>query len=199
MSIAPQTIAALLGSRICHDLISPIGAISNGVELLQMSGGASGPEIDLISESVGNANARIRFFRIAFGVASSNQKIGAAELRDILRNLTEGSRLQIDWANDGDQSRIEAKLAFLIIQCLESAMPWGGHITLEKNNNTWVVTAKSDRFKHEPAHWQYLQGASPAQDLGASEVQFLLAGMLIEAEGRRPDIEISEREILIRF
>ena len=61
-------LAALLGSRICHDLISPIGAIGNGVELLMMEGGTPSPELVLIAESVAAANARIRFFRLAFGV-----------------------------------------------------------------------------------------------------------------------------------
>lgn len=56
-------LAALIGSRICHDLISPIGAINNGLELLGMSDTPEGPELELISESVGNASARIRFFR----------------------------------------------------------------------------------------------------------------------------------------
>ena len=51
-------LAALLGSRICHDLISPIGAIGNGLELLMMDPGTHGPEMSLISESVGHANAR---------------------------------------------------------------------------------------------------------------------------------------------
>ena len=64
-------LTALVASRICHDLISPIGAIGNGVELLTMeSGGTLRPEFALISESVANANARIRLFRIAFGAAS---------------------------------------------------------------------------------------------------------------------------------
>ena len=50
----------LIGSRICHDLISPIGAIANGVELLGMSGaGETGPELDLINQSVDNASALI--------------------------------------------------------------------------------------------------------------------------------------------
>ena len=60
----PTELAALIGSRICHDLVSPIGAIGNGVELLAMAG-AAGPEVRLIAESVAAANARIRFFRIA--------------------------------------------------------------------------------------------------------------------------------------
>ena len=60
-------LAALIASRICHDLISPIGAIGNGVELLAMEPGGTLPEMALISESVANANDRIRFFRICFG------------------------------------------------------------------------------------------------------------------------------------
>jgi histidine phosphotransferase ChpT len=68
MSDQPD-LAALIGSRICHDLISPIGAIGNGVELLLMEASGKGPELSLISESVAAANARIRFFRVAFGAA----------------------------------------------------------------------------------------------------------------------------------
>ena len=59
------SLATLIGSRICHDLISPIGAINNGLELLELTGGAQGPEMDLISNSVEHAEARIKFFRIA--------------------------------------------------------------------------------------------------------------------------------------
>ncbi len=76
-------LAALLGSRICHDLISPLGAIGNGVELLAMSG-QSGPEMAMIEDSVRNANARIRFFRMAFGPASADQSASRTETLAIL-------------------------------------------------------------------------------------------------------------------
>ena len=66
-----EDLTALVGSRICHDLISPLGAIGNGLELLQLSGLPQGPEWALIAESVENASARIRFFRIAYGAADS--------------------------------------------------------------------------------------------------------------------------------
>lgn len=66
-------IASLVGSRICHDLISPIGAISNGVELIGMTQGTDGAEMSLINDSVQNANARIRFFRVAYGSATPEQ------------------------------------------------------------------------------------------------------------------------------
>ena len=80
--------AALIGSRICHDLISPLGAIGNGVELLEMSSAGASPEMALISESVASANARIRFFRIAFGAAGSGGSVAAAEIRSILAAMT---------------------------------------------------------------------------------------------------------------
>jgi histidine phosphotransferase ChpT len=110
-------LTALIGSRICHDLISPIGAIGNGVELLMMEGTAGGPEIALIAESVANANARIRYFRVAFGSAGRDQRIGRGEIVSIIEDTTRGGRLVIDWQGPPDMARREVKLAFLAIQC----------------------------------------------------------------------------------
>ena len=80
MTSTRPDLAALIGSRICHDLISPIGAISNGVELMEMTQTDMGPEFELISESVANANARVRLFRIAFGAADPGIEIASAEI-----------------------------------------------------------------------------------------------------------------------
>lgn len=77
-------LTALLGSRICHDLISPIGAIGNGLELLMMDGSSTSPEMVLISESVAHADARIRFFRVAYGMAQADHRIGKAEVQSVL-------------------------------------------------------------------------------------------------------------------
>ena len=71
--LAAGELSQLLGSRLCHDLVSPLGAIGNGVELLEMSpdfpGIAACPELQLIAESVSSARARIQIFRVAFGQA----------------------------------------------------------------------------------------------------------------------------------
>ena len=115
-------LAALIASRICHDLISPIGAIGNGVELLAMEPGGVRPEMALISESVANANARIRFFRICFGQASSDQRIARSEVASILGDLSRGGRVGYAWTSPVDLSRREVRLAFLLLQCLESAL-----------------------------------------------------------------------------
>lgn len=108
----PADLGSLIGSRICHDLISPIGAINNGLELLAMSGDAEGPEIGLIGESVGSASARIRFFRIAFGTAG-DQMVGSAEVAAILRDLYAPSRIDIVWQMGAAQPRSLAALSGL--------------------------------------------------------------------------------------
>ena len=88
-----DNIAALIGSRICHDLISPIGAIGNGVEILTMSASVgSSPELDLIADSVHHTNARIRFFRIAYGAASMDNVIGRQEVISVLPETAQGGR-----------------------------------------------------------------------------------------------------------
>ena len=66
-------IGALIGSRICHDLISPVGAVANGLELLERWRAAAGPEWRCSSRKRRNASARIRFFRLAFGDAGDGR------------------------------------------------------------------------------------------------------------------------------
>ena len=134
-------LGALVGSRICHDLISPLGAIGNGVELIALSGVDDTPEMALIAESVENANARIRFFRVAFGAAEVEQTIGAQEVAAVIEGLGRTGRHRIDWTAGGGP-RIEVKLVFLVILCISSAMPWGGTIRVRSTGEDWHGRAR---------------------------------------------------------
>ena len=181
-------IGALIGSRICHDLISPVGAIGNGVELLTMAGSVAGPELALISESVENANARIRFFRIAFGQASENQDVGRAEVLSILGDLYRKSRLQVDWTPQGSCPRRETQIAFLLIQCLDSTMPFGGKVHVAQDGTRWSVEGSSAKIRRDPDHWAALSGA-PVACVSASHVHFLLVPTALARAGRTLTIE----------
>ncbi len=190
----------LIGSRICHDLISPLGAISNGLELLGMSIDTATPEMSLIQESVENANARIRYFRIAYGSATAEQSVGEAEITAILRDVARGlGRVVIDWQPRGAQGRGEVKLAFLLLQCFEAAMPWGGHITVSEIAGEWAIHGTADRLQIEPELWAMLSGPGGAHGLAASKVQFAMAPLAAEAVGRRLGLETSETSLRVRF
>lgn len=191
-------LAALLGSRICHDLISPLGAIGNGVELLSMAGTAAGPEMALIAESVANANARIRYFRIAFGAAAPDQRLGRPETLAVLADLTAGGRIAIDWQPEGDQSRREVKLAFLGLQCLESALPWGGQITVSRQGTAWLLRAEAQRLKTDPALWGLLTGTGAAE-ISAAQVHFALMPAEAARQNRTVQADLGETAISLRF
>jgi len=197
--MSPQDLASLLGSRICHDLISPIGAISNGIELLQMADGSSGPEIDLISQSVANANARIRFFRVAFGAAAPEQMMAENEVRDILGDYSSGSRLRINWQAAGSQARCQIKLVFLMLQCLETAMPWGGQISAVTTQGAWTISATSDRMKINSALWDTLSNPAANAEIGAAEIQFILLAAELQSGDRNLALDISDTGIIARF
>jgi len=188
-------LAALLGSRICHDLISPIGAIGNGVELLLMDGNVKGPEMALISESVANANARIRFFRVAFGAASIDQRIGRSEVTGILADLLRGGRLSVDWQSPNDMARREVKLAFLLVLCLETAMPYGGRIALDLTDGRWSLVAQSRKFLVNPDLWEVLSNPAAAAEIGPSHVHFLLVPDECARQNRRLTADLRETEI----
>ena len=191
-------LSALIGSRICHDLISPIGAIGNGVELMAMGGAAKGPELALISESVSNANARIRFFRVCFGSAGGDSRIGRPEVQSILSEITKGGRLRIDWSSPSDLSRREVKIAFLLIQCLETAMPWGGRILVEQGER-WVMTGDATRLKIDPALWEVLSHPNSAVEITPALVHFALVPDEIQRQSRRLTVELSEAGIRLSF
>lgn len=175
MPVSDANLAALIGSRICHDLISPIGAINNGIELLEMSGEQmrSGPEIALISESCDNASSRIRFFRVAYGAAGT-QSMGAREVESILRDLYAPTRLKVNWQPTSGQPRSAVRLAFLALQCLETGMPFGGQIDVSENDGKWRVNGTADKLNIDPDLWAILASRNPPSDLRPAQVQFAL-------------------------
>ncbi len=193
MTASQRDLTALIGSRICHDLISPLGAIGNGVELLAMSGTVAGPEMSLIAESVDNANARIRFFRIAFGACSAGQMTPRREITKIITDLTRGGRTSINWDADGDLPRQEVKLAFLLLQCFETAMPWGGDVTVSREDNAWTITGEAKRMKLDPALWEVLSNPNASHEVAASEVHFALAPL--EADGLKRSLAVEAEEL----
>lgn len=199
MTPTANDLTALIGSRICHDLISPLGAIGNGVELLAMSGDAKGPEMGLISESVENANARIRFFRIAFGATAEGQSVGRSESVSILHDISRDGRLVIEWQPEGDMPRSAVKLAFLLLQCFETAMPWGGKVTVSVVGDQWAVTGEADKLAINPALWDMLSIPNFSTDLSAAEVHFALAPLAADATSRRMSVELSDTVARVRF
>ncbi|KDB03341.1 hypothetical protein U879_12550 [Defluviimonas sp. 20V17] len=197
-------LAALVGSRICHDLVSPLGAVANGLELLAMAEGATGPELALIEESVASAKARVRFFRIAFGQAGADARLSRAEIVAILDDLTRGGRVTVDWSAVGDVSRPEAKLGFLIVLCCESALAFGGRIVIGCEGGVWTARASHEKLRIEAPLWDWLGGTATGADSVADKItpaqaQFALARAQAGAQGCRISVQRTGQEIVIAW
>lgn len=194
-------LAALVGSRICHDLISPLGAIGNGLELLDLGGarGAGSAEMDLIRDSVAGAGALVRFFRVAFGLAGEGQRVARGEAAAILADLWRGGRLRVDWRVHDDPPRAEVKLAFLVLLCCEHALPRGGDVAVTRAGEGWQVRAESARLRVVADLWALLAASDDGARIAPGEVQFALAAATAADLGRTLAVATAETELVVQF
>ncbi len=153
----------------------------------------------LISESVQNANARIRFFRVAFGAANAGQSVAEREVRAVLAPGTDARKIETTWNPVGDQPRGEVKLAFLILQCLETAMPWGGKIVVTEQDGHWSIWAEADRFNAAPALWDLLTNANENTEVLPAQVHYALIAPELAKQGRSAEVTLSETTINVLF
>lgn len=199
MKHSTPNLISLIGSRICHDLISPIGAITNGLELMQMTGNAVTPEVALISESVGDAAARICFFRIAYGLAVPHQNMSRAEIMRTLKGGALSTRIKLQWGPLEEVRRVEVRLVFLALQCFESLMPYGGQVTVTRDQDQWTITGTAEKLRLRPELLACLTGPASSDDLSPAEVQFILLPLLLDNDNRRITLSHDDSQIAIRF
>ena len=197
MGVDNANLAALVGSRICHDLISPVGAINNGLELLGMSNSLEGPELELISDSVNNANARIRFFRVAFG-AAGEQDLGRVEVVSVLSDVSKGGRIKYNWSSEAAAPRREVRMAFLAGLCLESALPYGGTVQILRSGDSWTIVGEGRKINLNEPLWAGLTGPQEAE-ITPALVQFALIVEAAREAGRTLAYEAGMEKLSISF
>jgi histidine phosphotransferase ChpT len=198
MSVDNANLAALVGSRICHDLISPVGAINNGLELLGMSNSLEGPELELISDSVNNANARIRFFRVAFG-AAGEQELGRMEIMSVLSDVSKGGRIKYNWSSQESAARRDVRMAFLAGLCLESALPYGGTVQILRSTDGWTVTGEGRKINVDEALWSGLVADTTPAEITPALVQFALLPAAAKEAGYTLAFNQTAEKISISF
>lgn len=199
MTDTAHHLAALVASRLCHDLIGPIGAIGNGIELLSLDPRPKSAEIALLGDSIGTATSKLRFFRIAFGSATGEQTMGRMQVVPLLADLYRNSRIVVDWHSPTDMPRPEVRLAFLLLLCAEHAIPTGGNIVIRRDENGWHLSASSPRLRHDAALWSFLATPAAEGDLAASHVQFVLAGLALADQGRRATVDVGSSGLTVSF
>jgi histidine phosphotransferase ChpT len=136
----------LLAAKLCHDLVGPVGAVANGVELLRADGAGDPEVVGLIENSARSASRRLQLFRIAFGTANALPATGrVAEIRRLSQGYLEGGRIELDWpdpdaASEAAAGRSGVKLGLMLILVAAEALPRGGTLKVK-------VGAPAGRFQ----------------------------------------------------
>ncbi|MFK7941196.1 MAG: histidine phosphotransferase family protein [Roseovarius sp.] len=197
-SPSTENLVALLGSRICHDLSSPIGAVSNGLELLSLSGVPDSPEMSLVADSAANARARISLFRLAFGMASPDQITRRDEICDIWPAAMAGRRLDLNWHAPSSLPRQGAQLVVLALLCLDKALPQGGALGVSEQNGVWSLCATAPVLRLDQLLWEALS-TGQSDHVDPANVQFLLLPYYLELQGKRCDVRITQDSVTLAF
>jgi len=127
--------AALLVSRVCHDLVSPVGAVVNGLEVLEDERDATmrADALKLVVSSAEQATARLQFARIAFGAAgSAGAELDLTEVGRMVRGLLNGGKVSVEWkAASVNWPKDWAKLLMNATLLAADSLPRGGQVVVE--------------------------------------------------------------------
>ncbi|MFP7673039.1 histidine phosphotransferase family protein [Marivita sp. S0852] len=202
MQNEPSSLAALIGSRICHDLINPIGAISNGLELVSMGAPAPvSPEMSLIQQSCDNATARIQFFRIAFGSAGETRPVPRLQAEKTLADHYTGTRITPEWCIPDATGRHIVQLAYLGVMCMEIALPQGGVISVASDATHMSITATGPALVRDSDLWSWLESPQGREstELRPAHVQFALLAELCDGQALTTHTQALPEALVLRI
>jgi histidine phosphotransferase ChpT len=186
ITIGALDLAALLCSRLCHDLISPVGAIVNGIEVMEEDKDEETKAfaLDLIKKSAYQASAKLQFCRLAFGAAgSAGAQIDLGDAEKTARGLLEDGKTTLVWNLPRlllAKNRVKLLLNMLLIAA--GTVSRGGTLTIDPIAGGdgiagFLVTASGLNAKLNPATAELLAG-SPSHAVDAHAIQPLYAGIL---------------------
>jgi histidine phosphotransferase ChpT len=198
VALDPLDLAALLCSRVCHDLISPTGAIVNGLEVLEEKQSDEETKtfaLDLIKKSAKTASARLQFCRLAFGAAGSvTAQIDLGDAENMARAFIEDDKTKLAWKLTRvllPKNRVKLLLNMLIIA--GQTIPRGGTLTVdlvgEGEAMGFRVTAAGLNARIPQAVPGLLEGTSESGSVDAHAIQPFYTGLLARACGLKVELK----------
>ena len=198
-------LAALLCSRVCHDLISPVGAIVNGLEVLEEAKDEETKTfaLDLITKSARNASAKLQFCRIAFGAAgSAGAQIDLGDAETITRGFFEDDKTKLAWNLPRallPKNRVKLLLNLLLIA--GQTIPRGGRLTVdpigEAESMGFKISAAGVNAKVPPAVAALLAGDAGGTALDAHRIQPFYASLLAQASGVKAAMAMEGETVVV--
>ena len=189
-------LAALVASRLCHDLVEPIGAIIQGHEMIKSEDGKVDPDaLSLLDQGVAKAWAKLEFFRFAIAGASAEGDSALEEGRDVAVRLFGALKPELNWTAPSvamPRQAVRAIIGLLLIA--NECLPRGGTVEVAAapgaDGAEVRIIATGQRAQLRPATAAALRGEAPEGGLTGHTVQPFLIGLL----ARQNNVELLARE-----
>jgi histidine phosphotransferase ChpT len=198
-------LAALLCSRVCHDIISPVGAIINGLEVLDEDNGEEmrAFAFGLIQRSARQASAKLQFARLAFGAAgSAGAEIDLADAEKVTRGYMEGEKAAFDWeAPRVLMPKNLVKLLLNLVLLANAAIPRGGNIKVVVESASppaFTLRAVGPSARVPPAFEKLVPGDIAEVMVDAQSVQAYYTGALARVCGLEVSASLDGEQVLVR-
>jgi histidine phosphotransferase ChpT len=200
VTLSASELAALLCSRVCHDIISPVGAINNGLELLD-EGGADEDAMRLIRQSARNASARLQFARIAFGAAgSAGMQIDTGDAEAVAQAFFRNEKPDLVW--NGARALLpknKVKLLLNLLLVAAGAIPRGGRLTVNleglDDSPRFTLTASGPMVRVPPKFLELHAEGKLDEPIDAHSVQPYYTLLLAREAGMRIEIRAGAEEV----
>lgn len=181
-------LASLISSRICHDLISPIGALNTAIEVLDDTESKEMHEdaLKLIKLAASEASAKLSYLRIALGTNSTSKGVmNLDKLKLITENMFNTEKFSFNW--DVSEIKLEKSIARILLNILMlsiQSIPRGGKVTIkieEKSDKLKLVTsANGIKSRLDKQTEDAFKGIIPSEEIDGRVIQSFFTGILID-------------------
>ncbi|OYX60374.1 MAG: histidine phosphotransferase [Novosphingobium sp. 32-60-15] len=206
MTVSPIDLASLLCSRLCHDLLSPVGALSNGLELLADE---KDPEMrkrcfELLEQSAKASADKLKFFRLAFGAAGGfGDQVSVNEARALVDALVgANARVSVNWMFGVDSLAKPAVKTMLNLALIGlDALVRGGTLDIgaevRDGNTEIVVRAAGQRIAFDATIGQALEGTLPAHELASRTAPAAMIQQLAASIGGSIQVHVTAESLVM--
>lgn len=201
--ISDLDLAALLCSRVCHDVISPVGAIANGLELFddpEMDAETRATALEMVRSSAKTAGAKLKFCRIAFGAAgTAGAHIDLTEAGEVARAFVGDEKVKLDWqAPRENRPKQQVKLLLNMLLLAIAGIPRGGVVTVVAVGDHLSVRASGERAKISEPLAEVLAGTADLAMLDARLVQPYYSKQLAHSAGLDLTMAMDGDDVLVQ-
>lgn len=198
----PIELAELLASRLVHELVGPIGGVSNGVELLGELAEADAETVDLLSDSAGRASKKLQFYRLAYGHAGRT-KASLDMLKAVVDGYLEKSSVSSLWSIEQEAPVLAlpgiGKCLLLAVEISAASLLRGGRLLVSADHSEITVTAHGPQATLRSEVGSVLSAGRTHNDVSANTVHAAYLQYLVTELGGRFLIETEANSVVIRI